>query len=372
MLLRLYVDNFRSLSNFDITLPRLAFLLGENGSGKSSLFDVIFKLRGVLAGEPIATLFPASTRTRWDTRSMQTFEIDCELSGEWYQYRLAVEHEQGLKRMRISEETLTQKSGPLFAFKAGTVQLYRDDHSKGAEYSADWSRSELANRPEHKDAVKIQRFLEFMRAVVVCSLYPVRFAAEATTEDPILARDGSNFVAWYRHIFQERQDVVPQFLDALRKALPGFDAFRLAKSGEEARLLLALFNIHGSQVTFRLDELSDGQRALVALMALLHLGAAEHSALFLDEPDNYLALPEIQPWYTELRDAIGTQSGKVAQAIVISHHPEALDYSGASERLVLRRTNGGPTVVGQLSLDDVVSGLKASEQLARDGWVQGP
>lgn len=371
MFLRLYVDNFRSLSNFDLALPRLGFLLGENASGKSSVLDVVHKLRRIMAGELVATLFPPTTRTRWDSRSVQTVEVDVELGKEWYRYHLSIEHDQGLKRARIAEETLTQKTGPLFTFKSGTVQLYRDNHSKGAEYQADWSRSELANRPDHPEAVKLRRFLEFMRSVVVCSLYPASFGSEAATEDPILARDGSNFVAWYRHMFQERQDVVPQFLDALRDTLPGFRAFRLSRSGEEARLLLADFEVNGSQVTFRLDELSDGQRALVALSALLHMGGAQHSALFLDEPDNYLALPEIQPWYMKLRDAIGSAPNQVSQAIIISHHPEALDYAGAAERLVLQRAKGGPTTVGKLSLVDLVSGLKVSEQVARGGWVLG-
>lgn len=371
MFLRLYADNFRSLSNFDLVLPRLGFLMGENASGKSSVFDVIYKLRLVMAGELIASLFPPSTRTRWDSRSVQTLEVDCELDKEWYRYHLTIEHDQGLKRARIAEETLVQKTGPLFSFKAGTVQLYRDDGSKGSQYEADWSRSELANRPDHPQAMKLRRFVEFMRSVVVCSLYPASFGAEATSEDPILARDGSNFVAWYRHMFQERQDVVPQFLDALRAALPGFKAFRLTKSGEDARLLVADFESSGGMVTYRLDELSDGQRALVALSALLHMGGAQHSALFLDEPDNYLALPEIQPWYIQLRDAIGSAAAQISQAIVISHHPEALDYAGAAERLILSRAKGGPTTVATFPLADVVSGLRTSEQIARGGWAQG-
>lgn len=101
------------------------------------------------------------------------------------------------------------------------------------------------------------------------------------------------------------------------------------------------------------------------------MGGAQHSALFLDEPDNYLALPEIQPWYMKLRDAIGSAPNQVSQAIIISHHPEALDYAGAAERLVLQRAKGGPTTVGKLSLVDLVSGLKVSEQVARGGWVLG-
>lgn len=54
--LRLYMDNFRSLSNFDITLPRLGFLMGANASGKSSVFDVVYKLRRAAVRVPVAAL----------------------------------------------------------------------------------------------------------------------------------------------------------------------------------------------------------------------------------------------------------------------------------------------------------------------------
>jgi len=44
MLKRLYVDNFRCLVNFELRLDRVNLLLGENGTGKTSVFDVLYRL----------------------------------------------------------------------------------------------------------------------------------------------------------------------------------------------------------------------------------------------------------------------------------------------------------------------------------------
>ena len=43
MLKRLYVDNYKCLTNFDIRFAELTLLLGANGCGKSAVFEVIGK-----------------------------------------------------------------------------------------------------------------------------------------------------------------------------------------------------------------------------------------------------------------------------------------------------------------------------------------
>ena len=58
------------------------------------------------------------------------------------------------------------------------------------------------------------------------------------------------------------------------------------------------------------------------LHLLLFAGDAGNT-LFLDEPDNCITLPELQPWLAELEDGCGDT---LPQTILISHHPEAIDF----------------------------------------------
>ena len=45
MIKSLYVDNYRSLHDFSIDFENLNLLVGLNGSGKSSVLEVVLNLR---------------------------------------------------------------------------------------------------------------------------------------------------------------------------------------------------------------------------------------------------------------------------------------------------------------------------------------
>jgi predicted ATPase len=367
MLKRLYVDNYRCLVNFMLELQELTLLVGPNGSGKSSVLDVLFALRQLLSGAGKVTdpgLFPARSLTRWQDRNLQIFEVVVSLAGEPdATYRLEVEHDKESRSTRIILESLKVDSKPLFEFRRGEVQLYRDDHSLGSQYAADWSESAMARVAPRPVNQRLTRFLEFMRGMSVCALNPKHFQAESIGEEPQLQPDGGNFASWYRHQIQERQDLILDVVEALRKVVDDFQSIRMEKVGSEARAFLVVFEGRSGRYELKLDELSDGQRALIALYSLVHL-AGEQDVLFLDEPDNFVALAEIQPWLIALSDACGARP---RQAVLCSHHPELIDYLGGEAGVLLKRESSGSITTRRLSEVPLDGGLKLSEVIAR-GW----
>ena len=368
MIKRLYVDNFKCLVNFDLALSDLTLLLGANGSGKSSVLDVIYALRQLVSGVAKVTdpeIFPNATLTRWQSRTAQVIELGVELDDDVLEYRLEIEHDLQGRRAVIRHESLRGGAETLFAFVGGEVQLYRDDGSAGPTYGSDWTESALARVTPRPDNKRLTRFLEYLRRILVCGLYPRGFGAESHTEDALLDRDGGNFVAWYRHNAQERLDLVADFTLAMRDVLAGFQSLRLKQVGEDARVLMVQLAHDGTgRHELRFDELSDGQRALLALYALLHITRGQGHTLFLDEPDNYISLPEIEPWLAELREACGDG---IPQAVLCSHHPEAIDQLGAENGILLQRKGSGVVTTGRLDATACQGGLKLSELLAR-GW----
>ena len=280
-------------------------------------------------------------------------------------YRLEVEHQSETRRAAITLESLKAGPSPLFEFLRGEVRLYRDNHSEGPTYlrtgpSRPWPALRRGKTTSGSRASSM------MRGVSVCALEPKRFLAESLSEDSVLQLDGGNFASWFRHQIQERADRMQAVVEVLRKVLEGFDSIRMEKVGTEARALMVAFQGERGRYELRFDELSDGQRALIALYALVHL-AGDQDVLFLDEPDNYLALAEIQPWLMAIADACGTRP---RQAILCSHHPEMLDYLGGDAGVLLRRESSG--VISVRSLKEAIasqasSGLKLSEIVAR-GW----
>lgn len=367
MIKRLYIDNYKSLVNFELEFTELTLLLGPNGVGKTSVLDVMFALRQLLSGEAKITdntVFPTKTLTRWQQRDKQVFELDVVLDGDKLRYRMEVDHERSSRRARIVLERLELGGKPLFDFDMGKVTLYRDDQTEGPKFSMDWAESALARVPPGPDNTKLTQFLDYMRKVIVCGLYPSSFETESSTEDAVLHRDARNFSAWYRHVLLERPELVPEFTKKLKEAIDGFRGIRMEKVGLDTRALIVMFDRVSERYELRLDEISDGQRALIALYSLVRLAAGQGYTLFLDEPDNYIALPEIQPWLIELADACGDE---VPQAVLCSHHPELIDYLGSDRGVVLRQESSGVTTVRPTHEMAIEGGPKLSEVIAR-GW----
>lgn len=368
MLRKLYVDNYKCLVNFEIELHDMCLLLGRNGVGKSSVLDVVFAVRLLLSGLAKITdedIFPATTLTRWQQRRIQIVELAAELDGDSMTYRLEVEHEEGFRKARIVHESLHASGQPLYTFLQGEVQLYKDDHQKGPTFTGEWTESGLARVAPVASNKRLTNFLEWARKILVCGLYPRSFQTETSSEDAVLERDGRNFSAWYRHIFQERQDLVPGYVEALKQVIGGFEGISLERVGRETRAFMARLREQGKPFSLALHELSDGQRALLAIYALVHITAGQGYTLFLDEPDNYVATVEIQPWLDAITEAAGDT---IPQAVICSHHPELIDYFNYDRTLILEREDSGPTRVKSPDPSQLTPGMKLSELIAR-GWA---
>ena len=370
---RIYIHNYKCLVEFDLRLQNTVLLLGGNGVSKTSVPDVIFALRKLLAGEvkiDDRVAFHPSTLTRWQAGRNQVFEVQAGIGGESFTYRLDIEHDEGGKRSRIVEESLVGNGTTLFRFDLGEVRLFRDDGSEGPVYKADWSESALARVVPQPSNTRLTAFMDTIRDTVVCTIRPAGLRAESTGEARLVDRYAGNFVDWYRHAVQENPRLARAHVEALRPVIDGFHDVHLQQAGLDTRALMLDFVVadgHGRAWRYRLrfDELSDGQQTLVVLYALLHLGQNGNGILlFLDEPDNYVALAELQPWLMELVDLC---EDTPSQAVICSHHPELIDYLGPDCGLALRREVSGVTTARRLAASGTDGGLKLSELVAR-GW----
>jgi ATPase subunit of ABC transporter with duplicated ATPase domains len=119
----------------------------------------------------------------------------------------------------------------------------------------------------------------------------------------------------------------------------------------------------GKKTELPFHDLSEGQRALIALYMLVYCGVNADRTLLIDEPDNFIALAEIQPWLLKLLDRVDDSGGQV---ILVSHHPELLDQLASQGGILFDRPGGRETLV-RLFEPPEDSGLKASEIVAR-GW----
>jgi|CXWL01.1.fsa_nt_gi predicted ATPase len=365
MLRRIFADNFRALGTFEFRPGKLCLLLGENGSGKTSVFLVLHKIRDLVAlGYPAADLFGGS-RTRWDKRTTQYFELDVEHEEGAYRYRLEIEHPQA-EAPFIRSEVVTLDGVVLYRFANGEVQLADDDDGPSPTFPYRPSHSFLQNI-DFQGARRMRRlgaFRTYLAHLWVLQPNPFAFQVFSRVEQAYLVPDGSNFPSFFEYLSLERPAVRNQLEEHLRQAIPGFKSFALHRTGDQKQLVALFLGDTAESLPFGPFELSEGQRVLAVLYSAV-LGLPVGGApLCFDEPDNFVSLAEIQPWLQVLSDTVDERGG---QALVISHHPEVIDYLGVGDVWWFERPGGGPVVSrrAQEGAKPGEEGLKLSELVAR-------
>lgn len=370
MLKRIYIDNYKCLANFEVSLNEINLFLGVNGAGKSAVFEILRKIKSLVAGDgKVIELFSFDNRTLWQSSLLQTFELDIEgIGGAYHYYKLTIEHDDRGEKARIKHESLNFDNTPLLTFENGDAQLYRDD-SVGPRYPFDWSQSALASIMPRNDNKKLTWFKEWMDHLVVVQIIPTLMIQDSPKEETQPSYYFENYVSWYRYVSQD-QGLAFKLMTELKEILPGFEYFKFEATGEKHRLLKAYFNGEqkNASVGYSFGDLSDGQRILIALYSLLHFFCSDRKfpyTLCLDEPENFLALPEIQPWLVSLYDHC---MGGDVQALLISHHPELINYLLASPvGYWFEHQSNRPTRIKSVSADNE-DALPVSELVAR-GWL---
>lgn len=363
------------MTQFDCRFGTQQLILGPNGAGKSSLFDVLSLLRdfcvyGVPADRQApAPRFGGPSRTRWQDIPEQTFELDVTGNGGVYNFVLVMDTWGHPERPRVVKEEVKLDGKPIFRFERGEVHLFNDRAEDKVQYPFDWHRSALATITERRDNRRLTWFKSWLAGVLYVQPDPWAMRGVASQESERPDQHLSNFADWYRHLLLTTPDY--EFLADLREVMEGFDAMRLEPAGE-GRHELKVWMRPGSgeknrtePTKYLLSELSEGQRVLIGLYAVLHFALKPGATLCFDEPDNFIALREVQPWLTKVLDRTqGDES--VAQVFIASHHPEMLNRMAFKEGLLFERPGGRHTKVRAFD-DPSKTGLTAAELIAR-GW----
>ncbi|MCB0064785.1 MAG: ATP-binding protein [Caldilineaceae bacterium] len=362
MLTRIYVNNFRCLVNFEINLSSLNLLLGANGVGKSTLFDVISKVQMfAFFGMRANQVFFSADLTKWQSIENQIFELEFTEERATYRYELAIHFSDSFEPS-VLYERLWYNDGPLLRYEHGEVQLYHDDFRADVTYPLNAAQSVLTLVPQRQD--KRNHFRQMLNRMLVVQIAPTLIkSVPSENESRWLNANSANFVSWYRYLSQN-QGLIIQLTQALQQIIDGFSHFSLMDIGENRRALIVHFFADNRRTTeYGFYQLSDGQCALIVLYAALYAAKFEGVLLCIDEPENFLALPEIQPWLTALYDQCHEEN---TQAILISHHPRIINDLANQNGFWLDRQHDGPVRVRPIAAED--GGISIAQLIER-GWL---
>ncbi|SRR6266446_3351672 len=370
MITRVYIDNFRCFTNFEVKPNRLNLLIGNNGAGKSTFIEVVHRVvQLAVMGYAIDLAFPWHTRTSWDKRSNQRIELEVTGNGGVYQYSIDLSHDLNQLTVALQREQVTYEGRPLFLYDNDVVKLHNNEGKLGAQFPYRGTRSFLSQLEARPENTLLRWFLESLAQIWLLKLNPTDVGRESLRESETLHADGSNFASWYRHLSQERPEGLPKLFERLSDTLPGFHTLKTISTGQHGRKrdLVVSFGFGNPETKYEVDfdDLSDGERATIILYCILMDPNSRRRTLLLDEPENYVGLQLVQPWLVDLADAMRSEG----QLFLISHHPEVIDYLAADESLLFERPNGGPTR-SRSNPFDRNHGLKASELVTR-GLLDG-
>jgi len=263
------------------------------------------------------------------------------------------------ERPQIKAESVDFDGKPLFRFGDSQVQLFEDDHRPGPKFPFKPERSYLPNLETPNS--RLQWFKSFIAKVNVFKLNPFALDPFSQQDEPFLNINGSNFVSWLRYLNDEKPGPKLEAEAHLAEVIPGFRRFRFHSIGDRKVLLSSFSRQGGADFELPIAHLSEGQRILSILYSILYGLVGEASVVCFDEPENFVSLPEVQPWLQGLRELVEERS---AQALVISHHPEVIDYLASDSAFRFDRPGGDIARVSEWVPSEI---MKPSEILIREG-----
>ncbi len=369
MITRLYANNFRCLVAFNTEFDSFGVLCGPNGAGKSSVFDVVRLIRnlgtgdGILGGTGEHDVSMLEF-TEWLDSTVQEFELGLRLGGHTFEYVLHIEQKAEYEKPRIIREKALCDDKPLFERDLEGVRFQKSDGSQTG-FPLDWRQAALAAIQSRGSIGNLSLLQEAIAKLLILRPNPRSMQRESRAEMKHPDLSMVNLTSWYRSLAQA-QEWTDALRDTLQNVWPDFRSFKLVDAGLNTKALQLRFETDGGKpVLLFFDQLSDGERALIGLYmvrAALDTGAA--MTVLLDEPDNFVGLPELQPWVLSMRELLDEEH----QLVLISHHPEILSNSGeANGRYLWRDNHTSPSRIGPLKVPE---GMTAGEAIAR-GWASG-
>jgi len=244
------------------------------------------------------------------------------------------------------------------------VQLSGPELYEGPRQSLPLETTKSALHLSQLSNSHVRRFVEWMKTVHCFRIdaYPSAMDESADKEEPDPDDELQNLAGWYRYLLQTHPDENVKFLASIKEALKGFHALRFSSDEDGTRRLRADFwGPKREKVNYSIFELSEGQRCLLALYMILHFLIVKGHTVFIDEPDNFIALREIQPWLLTAEEAVEDHNG---QLILISHHPEILNQWASAHGLRFFREENGHVRTENFKADPN-GDLQPSELIAR-------
>ncbi|MGH3569492.1 MAG: AAA family ATPase [Pseudonocardia sp.] len=381
-LLRLRVQNFRSLRHVDLTLQPLNVLVGPNGAGKSNLLDVITFL-GDSVREDLAPALAKRggyDRVRFrgvDSNGREWVEIEIEAAVTKYGTRTAADR----YTLRFKAVRLTRRSQP-----GGDLLLVPDRRGLRREESFMFKRTEGRGRrinitgrdlsiitdseptrnrilqegslglstlprlgPEEGGGSEQVEALASLFASF--RVFDVNVDAIRKSRDelmsPRLYNDASNLASYMQHLKEFDPERFALLEEDARLFIPGLEELEVGSIGGASTASVVRLREHGLKNLTELAEASYGSIRAIALLALLY-DPRPPKLTCVEEIDHGL-----HPYVLDRLVELLRQASRRTQLLIATHSPALVNRLEPSELIVCERDEDAGSRIPAISSDYV-------------------
>lgn len=341
MIKRLYVNNFRCLENFELPVGGKSSILlfGKNGAGKSTVSFALALLQKLARGtNRVGQLVSPKDFFLGRADAPMRFEVEVELSGQRYQYDLALELAPGFRELRVLREQLTVAGQPIYSRERAKVSVWRNGAELPAEFAMDWHLVALPIIQEQSETDPVLLFKRWLARSIIIAPVPSLITGESSGETLEPSRDVQNLGAWFAGLIANSPAAYVTIADYLKNGvLEDFWDVKNPLVGSETRSLLLQFRHNSTSLSIPFGVLSDGEKCYFICALVLAVNAAYGPIFcFWDEPDSHISLDEVGHFITALRRSFENGGGQI---LLTSHHDETIRRFSNENTLVLSRKN---------------------------------
>jgi predicted ATPase len=381
------LQNFKAFRKTEIRdIPSMCVIVGANGSGKSTFFDVFGFLKDAMTDNIQKAL---SKRGGFqEVRSREShgpIEIEIKFRVPLSQdkrkplitYLLSIDERDG--HSYVDRETLRYRRGS----KGQPWKFLDYSDGKGSavtnelEDIDDESQLKREDQPLAKpDILAIKGLAQFQQFPAVMAFGQLIenwhvsdfhiSSARKTQDDGYaehLSKEGENLSLVTQYLHEHHPKTFQLILEKLKNRVPGINQVE-AKTTEEGRILLK-FQDGSFKDPFLSRYVSDGTIKMFAYLVLLH-DPSPHPLLCVEEPENQL-YPRL---LGELAEEFRAYSERGGQVFVSTHSPDFLNAVELDEVFWLKKAKGYTTIERAKDQKRIIHLVKEGDKLGYL-WNQG-
>ncbi|MGL4439326.1 MAG: AAA family ATPase [Bosea sp. (in: a-proteobacteria)] len=381
---RIKIRNFKALR--DVTLkdiPPFVVIVGENGVGKTTLFDVFGFLRDCLKDNVRAAVQRRGGFRELVTRGHLDEQIEIELKlrmklaiGErtvTYLIKIGLENGQPVIFDEVLRYTRFGAGKPFdfirFKKGAGSAITNESDLDRGGEEKREEQKLDSPDILAIKGLGQFQRFeaaSSFRNLIENWHVSDFHISSARTSQDAgfaeHLSMQGENLPLVAQYLYLNYRNVFDEVLRKMARRVPGIESVEATET-QDGRIILR-FKDGSFLDPFVSRFVSDGTIKMFAYLLLLH-DPNPHLLLCVEEPENQL-YPSL---LGNLAEEFIDYSQKGGQVFVSTHSPDFLDAVPLDAIFILSKEDG-ITSVTRAEDDSNIKALIEAGDLPGELWRQ--